>query len=286
MKTLLLTAPEKPGKPDRIRKLMRGEFSGWRIATIPSRSLGQSALAPDVTVVEIDEDTKPAQVRSMIPDLVHMQSKGPQPSCVVFSLKEYPKAKSAEARAQQRHYQKVIIQITGSLPAFPNPQLVDVTFASSPSAVATLLEHVRAKRDLQVQQLDVHLPKAQPQSSRLDDVRELLKATENLRLANGKLSATAVAKAFGVSVNELAGWLKRSRQSVTKTPDADSLQNDLAFFERVARLRAVVPQQRFLKWLRMPHDLLDGKTPLELMAEGERQVVVDFVEDMLTGAPT
>jgi Protein of unknown function (DUF2384) len=125
-----------------------------------------------------------------------------------------------------------------------------------------------------------------PQPSPLDEVRELLKATEDLRLMNGKLSAMLVAKAFGVSLNELAGWLGRSRQSVAKTPDADSLQNELGFFERVARLRAVVPQDRFLKWLRMPNAQLDNDPPLKLMAIGERQAVVDFVEDMLTGAPT
>jgi len=137
-----------------------------------------------------------------------------------------------------------------------------------------------------IERLKAALGETPPRPSPLDEVRELLKATEDLRAASGKLSATAIAKAFGVSVNELAGWLGRSRQSLAKTPDADSLQDDLAFFERVARLRAVVPEDRFLKWLRMSHDLLDGKAPLELMAKGERQVVVDFVEDMLTGAPT
>jgi hypothetical protein len=129
---------------------------------------------------------------------------------------------------------------------------------------------------------------AAPQPSPLDEIHELVKATEDLRAANGKLSALAVASAFGISMNQLARWLGRSRQALTKTPDAYSLQNELAFFERVARLRAAVPKDRFLKWLRMPHDLLDGNSPLDLMAKGprERQVLADFVEDMLTGAPT
>lgn len=127
---------------------------------------------------------------------------------------------------------------------------------------------------------------APPQPSPLDEVHELLKSTGDLRVESGNLSAAAVAKAFGVSLNQLARWLGRNRQALHKTPDADSLQNDLAYFERVARVRAVVPQKRFLKWLRMPNDQLDGKSPIDLMAEGERQVVVDFVEDMLTGAPS
>ena len=87
---------------------------------------------------------------------------------------------------------------------------------------------------------------APPISTPLDEVHALLKATEHLRVANGNLSAQRIAKAFGVSMNQLAGWLKRSRQALAKTPDADSLQNELAFFERVARLRAVFPEERFL----------------------------------------
>ena len=286
MKTLLLTVPEKRTRPEKIRKLVPGEFSGWRIEAIPSGSLGRSALVPDVTVVEIDQDTKPVEVKSMIPDLAQMQAKGAQSSYVVFSFKDYPNIKSAERRAQQRRYQNVLTQITHNLQEFPNPQLVDINFAQTPSAVAALLEHLKAKLDLQTRLLDAQLPQSPPRPSPLENVRELLGATQDLRGANGKLSATAIAKVFGISINELAGWLKRSRQSVTKTPDADSLQDDLAFFERVARLRAVVPQDQFLKWLRMPNAQLDGKSPLQLLAAGERQAVVDFVEDMLTGAPS
>lgn len=124
-----------------------------------------------------------------------------------------------------------------------------------------------------------------PRRSPLDEVRELVAATEDLREPQGNISAKAVAKVFGVSVNQLADWLGRSRQSLAKTPAADSLQNDLAFFERVARVRAVMPAARFQKWIRMRHHALDGKSPLELLAEGEGQVVADFVDDMLTGAP-
>jgi len=57
-----------------------------------------------------------------------------------------------------------------------------------------------------------------------------------LRVANGNLSAVLVAEAFGLSINELAGSLGRSRQALGKTPDADSIQNQLAFFERVGAI--------------------------------------------------
>jgi hypothetical protein len=88
-----------------------------------------------------------------------------------------------------------------------------------------------------------------------------------------------------VSLSQLAEWLGRTRQALNKTPDADSIQNQLSFFERVARLRVVLPKDGFQKWLRMANSELDDKTPLELLASGERQVVADLVDDMLTGAP-
>jgi uncharacterized protein (DUF2384 family) len=42
----------------------------------------------------------------------------------------------------------------------------------------------------------------------------------------------------------------------------------------------------FRKWLRTPHSLLEDESPLHLMAQGEWQVMADYVDDMLTGAPT
>ncbi len=133
--------------------------------------------------------------------------------------------------------------------------------------------------------IEAKLRVAAPRPSSLDMVQRVVRATEDLRVSGGNLSAGAIAAAFGVSLSQLAGWLDRKRQTVSKTPDADSLQDELAYFERVARLRAVLPKHRFLKWLRMPNPELDQKKPLDLLASGERQVVTDLVEDMLTGAP-
>ena len=119
----------------------------------------------------------------------------------------------------------------------------------------------------------------------LDHVKEVMAVTEGLRVANGNLSAERVSRLYGVSLSLLAGWLGRTRQALAKTPDADSLQEALAPFERVARLTAVVSGDGFRKWLRMPNQQLEGERPLEWMASKKRQVVADLVEDMLTGAP-
>jgi hypothetical protein len=121
----------------------------------------------------------------------------------------------------------------------------------------------------------------------LDDVKAVVASSTDLREANGNLSAARVARVFGTSLSQLADWLGRSKQAVSKTPDADSLQAELAYFERVARLRMMVDgNAEFRKWLRMPHELLQDKSPLDLLAKKQWQMVADYVEDALTGAPT
>jgi len=118
--------------------------------------------------------------------------------------------------------------------------------------------------------------------SPLDQVKAVMQSTADLREANGNLSAVQVAKAYGVSLSQLAGWLQRTKQAVSKTPDADSLQPALGYFERLVMRN----DEEFRKWLRTPHELLENAAPLDLMAKGEWRPMADYVDDMLTGAPT
>lgn len=122
--------------------------------------------------------------------------------------------------------------------------------------------------------------------SALDRMKAVMESTADLRGSNGNLSATRVAKLFGISVSQLANWLGRSKQTISKTPDAESLQEELGYFERVARLRMITKGDAdFRKWLRAPHELLDDAPPLELLAKGEWQNLADYVEGILTGSP-
>jgi hypothetical protein len=131
------------------------------------------------------------------------------------------------------------------------------------------------------------IPRVAPaRPSPLDNLKGMREATGDLRESNGNLSAVRVAALYGVSLSKLANWLGRSKQAVNKTPDADSLQDALGYFERVSRLRLMTKDEgEFRKWLRAPHELLDNAPPLELMADGEWQALADYVDDILSGTP-
>ena len=107
-------------------------------------------------------------------------------------------------------------------------------------------------------------------------MKKVLESTKDLRAENGELSAKLVGELYDVPQAELARWLAGQKQTVLKTPDADSLQNALEFFERIARLRVAVSDEDFRKWLRMPNELLDDRKPIDLIAEGKWQVVADL----------
>ncbi len=120
----------------------------------------------------------------------------------------------------------------------------------------------------------------------LGELKEVIAATADLRAESGRLSAKLVADAFGLSVAELSQLLERSRQAVSKTPDAESLQPLLRPYERAARLRAALSPEEFSKWLNMANDQLEESAPVDLIRQGRVSIVADLAEDMLTGSPT
>jgi hypothetical protein len=169
---------------------------------------------------------------------------------------------------------------------FPDPERVEIARGDIETTLRSLIAKIEVLTERTETSRSDSLARGAPRPSPLDQVRSVVGATKELRVSGGNLSARNVADLFGVSLSELAKWLGRTRQAVSKAPAADSLQNQLGYFERIARLRAVLEAPAdFRKWLRMPNSQLDGKTPLEVLEEGRWQVVADLVDDMLTGSP-
>jgi hypothetical protein len=117
----------------------------------------------------------------------------------------------------------------------------------------------------------------------LAETREVMAVTESLLSDKGRLSAKSVADALGIPWTRLAVLLGSTKQAVGKTPDAPALQAPLRTYERIARLRAVLPEKGVLAWMQRPNVHLDDQSPLEIIESGRADAVADLVESMLTG---
>jgi hypothetical protein len=153
--------------------------------------------------------------------------------------------------------------------AFAHPERVAVAFGETEVRIALARIAEIAKRAATLRRPALQLPSA------------------DLRGGSGRLDANCVADVFGLTKARLSAMLGRSKQAISKTPDAESLQPALRDFERIAALRDEIGSDADLrKWLQTPHRLLGGNSPLERMDAGQLKEIADFVDDMLSGSPT
>jgi hypothetical protein len=226
---------------------------------------------PELTVVWTKEIDALLSHRTFLRMLAERLTATPAPSKIVFLFQTKSRKASEHETAQK------LVELFGY---FNRPFDLEVAqgIQAGEDAFNEAVAKIVATRQL-----------SSEKSERADHISELKKviaATDDLRAKSGKLSADRVASVFGLSVAELAALVGRTRQTASKTPDADSLQPLLQPFERVARVRAVLSPNDFRKWLYLANDELDGRTPLEVIRQGKVGLVADLVEDMLTGSPS
>ena len=104
---------------------------------------------------------------------------------------------------------------------------------------------------------------------------------------SGRLDARRSAALFGMKLAELAQLLNQKLPTLSKTPDAPSVQAGLALFQRIglALARLVGSTEGIRIWMNAPNPQLEGRTPLSVVLAGQGEVVAEMLEDMLTGQP-
>jgi hypothetical protein len=231
----------------------------------------------DTTIVELLTDIQvPNQVRVEVrSDLDSVLSQLPDRCRSVLRLRYGLGYSAAETAAQTGYRASSIGKITHRCLAALSRVLLQKTAESAPTAYRPEVGRPRQQQPGKEAAIDL-----------LVELRSVVAATADLRTASGRLSARKVADTFGLPLAELSRLLKRSRQAVSKTADAESLQPALASFEGVARLRAILSEDDFRRWLRMPNDQLDNLSPLDVIRGGQAGEIADLVEDMLTGNAT
>lgn len=106
--------------------------------------------------------------------------------------------------------------------------------------------------------------------------------------ATGKLDAVRLAETLGFSSEEMAQILKRTSRGLRKNPDSDKLQDDMVKLESlIVRLRYLLDGSiEYVRiWLRSPHPILGGDTPMSCLLERKLDSVELLVHAMETGQP-
>jgi hypothetical protein len=106
--------------------------------------------------------------------------------------------------------------------------------------------------------------------------------------ATGRLDARRVSTLFGLPLAEVARQLRRQEATVHKTPDAPALQSGLALYERIAAalLRLAGSPEGLRIWMNAPNPELADATPMELLKQGEGELIQELLEDVLMGQPS
>lgn len=245
--------------------------TGWKTETRPWRTFRSRKFLPDITVVDVGHRSLlGAPFRELLRDLAGKQRETAGPAFIVLVL----------SRARQ----PAPGEVAKLLRPFAQPERVEITWGANPDRVDEIVESLEPKLEV-LREAAASMPDPSRRSP-MDRVEKVLGATRDLRSENGNISARNIAGLYGISLSELGKWIYRSRQALHKTPNAESLQNALGSFERIARLRLRLSDEDFRKWLRMPNPLLEGLRPLDLLAQRRWQELCDFVDDLLTGSPT
>lgn len=104
---------------------------------------------------------------------------------------------------------------------------------------------------------------------------------------SGRLDIKKVSSFLGVTVSEMARWFKRDVSTVSKTPDAESLQEGLRVYERIIAMLLFLVNDpvQVRMWLNAPNPSFDNEPPLSFCQEGLAEVVMLRIQNHLTGQP-
>jgi hypothetical protein len=255
---VLLTGPGKEvGVPSWIPE-------GFQPRIVSVQQLQRVSRLPEITVVRAKAPAAMLAEEGFLRLLGARHQQTPQPAKVLFVFE------NRRRRLDDRETLSEVLAYFG--------RAEDVEFARGTSQAAFAFDEALAKLTATSEPSGAKDP--------LGRLKSVIAATAGLRSASGRLSAKRIAACFGLSLAELASLIGRTRQTLWKTDDAVSAQGKLFPFERVARLRAVLPEADFRGWLNLPNEQLDGLAPIEAIRRGHVTGVADLAEDMLTGSPT
>jgi hypothetical protein len=269
----LLVVGEWVGAKKTLHALQLSDrLKGWKAYATDLEEFRRRDSLPDLTIVDVPRQRSFDELKRFANTLAEKQERSLKASFLIlhFHWPEDPKRPT----------------VVRFLRSFRRPDRIQVYYHPKQEVLKAAVDAIEPTIDVLRSSAAEEAPALEPpQPSILDKMQKVLDATKDLRTEGGKLSAKLIADLYGVSQTQIGEWLGKRKQTVSKTPDADSLQRGLEYLERIARLRIALKDHDFRKWLRMANELLDGAAPMDLIKRRRPQVVADLVADMITGRP-
>lgn len=231
-------------------------IGGWHVTACNLDAIDELPAPPDFMWVNFGKAPRLRDAETVLSRLAHLQETAAKNAFYFISGSALPEAS----------HQALVERIYAT---FRDPSNVMADLVGQPdlgAAVAKFLAQ-RKVRAVQDAKAAVRVPNA------------------DLRSARGRLSIKLIAELFGMDVIEIGRLIGRdSKAALSKTPDADSLQEMLQPFADIALLRAPdFGDEQFRKWLNAPNEHMRNRAPIAWIREGRVHDVAGFVFGILTG---
>lgn len=243
--------------------------SKWFVATLGFDAISKLSNLPDFTWLDFGTQTHQAKTKTLLKTFAEMKAAAGYPACVFIS------GKAPNVATHDRFVEYI-------LRTFPNPTDVQIDLVGKPDIRAAVARYMAVREAMAEQK---RVPVAAESVASSTAPHALRVPNPDLRTARGNLSIKLIAHLFMIPMVEIGRLIGRgNRATLSKTPDADALQELLTPFNDIAAIRYAVPgDDEFRKWLRAPNDNMLGKTPLQMIQQGRTRDVAGFVHGALTG---
>ena len=262
-------APPRTALPPEVAQTLSSPK--WQVSSCEFEAVEQLSPSPDFVWVDLGQSPEPGYAATVLKRMAHLQEA--TPGAPFFFISGNPPTPPAHQALVESIYT-----------AFPRPTDVVADLVGAPdigAAIAKFLAQrkARAGRDG---------PAANATTTAANPTAALRLPSADLRTERGRLSIKRVADVFGMDVIEIGRLIGRSsKAALSKTPDAESLQEGLQPFADIAALRAPgFGDEEFRKWLRTPNEHMQDRAPLAWRRDGRVRDVGGFVHGILTGQPT
>jgi hypothetical protein len=256
-------APSRVTLPASVTKALPRQE--WHVTSCKLDAIEHLTTPPDFMWVDFGKAPKLAFAQSVLTHLAGLQESRPEHPFFFISGSALPEA--AHEALVQRIYA-----------TFHDPSNVVADLVGQPDLSAAIAKFLAQRKARATRLAPVVKPVAP--AVRVPNA--------DLRSERGRLSIKLIAELFGMDVIEVGRAIGRdNKATLSKTPDADALQELLKPFSDIALLRAPgFGDEQFRKWLNTPNEHMRNRAPMDWIRDGRATDVGAFVYNMLTGQPT